>query len=108
MTDPRFTDPRLIVLSDPVRRHEDAGGVWSWVAGIALLLLIGFIIFAGWNNNSNTASSGSSLPTAASRTGHRRAPRAPARHRRSRSPRRHRRAVRSNAPIISRNTRDNG
>ncbi|MGA7388352.1 MAG: hypothetical protein WBW99_10560 [Pseudolabrys sp.] len=69
MTDPRFTDPRLIVLSDPVRRHEDAGGVWSWVvAGISLLLLIGFIIFASWNNNSNTASSGSALPTAASRT----------------------------------------
>ena len=58
MTDPRFTDdPRL---SDPViRRDENVGGMWGWVADLALLLLIGFIIFAGWKNNSNTASSGS-------------------------------------------------
>ena len=42
--------------------------MWSWVAGIALLLLIGFLTFAGWKNNSNTASSGSSPPTTASRT----------------------------------------
>ena len=40
----------------------------GWVAGLALLLLIGFLIFAGSKNNSNNASSGSSLPTAASRT----------------------------------------
>ena len=33
--------------------------MWSWVAGVSLLLLIGFLIFAGWNNNSNTANSGS-------------------------------------------------
>ncbi|MGB8892853.1 MAG: hypothetical protein WCD13_00815 [Pseudolabrys sp.] len=63
MDDPRFTDPPLI---DPNRRYEGAGGVWSWVAGIAALLLIAFIIFASWNNNSNTGS-GSSPSTAASR-----------------------------------------
>ena len=58
MTDPRFTDdPRL---NDPViRRDENVGGMWSWVAGVALLLLIGFMIVAGYNHNSNTASSGS-------------------------------------------------
>ena len=58
MTDPRFTDdPRL---SDPViRRDENVGGMWSWVAGVALLLLIGFMIVAGYNHNSNPASSGS-------------------------------------------------
>ena len=58
MTDPRFTDPRL---SDPMipGRDENVGGMWSWVAGVSLLLLIGFLIFAGWNNNSNTANSGS-------------------------------------------------
>ena len=108
MTDPRFTDPRL---NDPMIRRdewtsgrdENVGGMWSWVAGVSLLLLIGFLIFAGWNSNSNTANSGSPPTTTASRTGHRRAPRAPARHRRSRSPRRHRRAARSNKPIISRN-----
>ena len=60
MTDPRFTDPRL---SDPMIRRdewtsgrdENVGGMWSWVAGVSLLLLIGFLIFAGWNSNSNTA-----------------------------------------------------
>ena len=63
MTDPRFTDPRL---SDPMIRRdvdsgrdENVGGMWSWVAGVSLLLLIGFLIIAGWNNNSNTANSGS-------------------------------------------------
>ena len=74
MTDPRFTDPRL---SDPVIRRdewtsgrdENVGGMWSWVGVVSLLLLIGFLIFAGWNNNSNTANSGSSPPTTtASRT----------------------------------------
>ena len=67
MTDPRFTDPRLSDLSDPVRHDEDAPPMYGWVAGLALLLLIGFLIFAGSQNNSNTASSGSSLPTTASR-----------------------------------------
>ena len=73
MTDPRFTDPRL---SDPVIRRdewtsgrdENVGGMWSWVAGVSLLLLIGFLIFAGWNSNSNTANSGSPPTTTASRT----------------------------------------
>ena len=73
MTDPRFTDPRL---SDPMIRRdewtsgrdENIGGMWSWVAGV-LLLLLGFLIFAGWNSNSNTANSGSSpSTTTASRT----------------------------------------
>ena len=67
MTDPRFTDPRYNDprLSDPVLRRDDsaAGGMWGWIAGVAVLLLIGFLIIAGWNNNPNTASSGSS-PTA--------------------------------------------
>src|SRR5215475_717668 len=71
MTDPRFTDPRLNDpdprLSDPVvRREEGTGGMWGWIAGVAVLLLIGFLIIAGWNNNSNTASSGSSGTTTSS------------------------------------------
>ena len=43
MTDPRFTDPRL---SDPVVRRDEsaAGGMWGWIAGVAVLLLIGFLI----------------------------------------------------------------
>ena len=65
MTDPRFTDPRYNDprLSDPVlRRDERVGGMWGWVAGVAVLVLIGFLIIAGWNSNTNTASSGSSAP----------------------------------------------
>jgi len=64
MTDPRFTDPRL---SDPViRRDEAVGGMWGWIAGVAVVLLIGFLIVAGWNSNSTTASSGSSTTSTAS------------------------------------------
>jgi ABC-type phosphate transport system substrate-binding protein len=63
MTDPRFTDPRL---SDPViRPDENVSGLWSLVVGVAVLVVIGFLIIAGWNH-SNTASSGSSPSTTAS------------------------------------------
>ena len=54
MTDPRFTDPRL---SDPVLPHDEAvGGTWGWLAGIAVVALIAFLVIAGMNGNSNTAS----------------------------------------------------
>ena len=74
MTDPRFTDP---LLNDPMIRRdewtsgrdENVGGMWSWVFGVSLLLLIGFLIFAGWNSNSNTANSGS--PPSHDRLSHR-------------------------------------
>jgi len=60
MTDPRFTDPDPR-LSDPVvRRDDNAGGMWGWIAGVAVLVLIGFLIVAGWKNNGTTASSGAS------------------------------------------------
>lgn len=53
MTDPR-NDPRL---SDPVtRRPDNVGGMWGWIAGIAVLVLIAIILIAGWNNNTHTAS----------------------------------------------------
>src|SRR5262249_37449053 len=67
MTDPRFTDPRL---SDPVIRRDEsaAGGMWGWIAGVAVLLLIGFLIVAGWNNTRPTASKGSWTPTRTSNT----------------------------------------
>lgn len=53
MSDPRFTDPRL---SDPVlRRDEGVSGTWGWIAGLAVLVLIAFLVIAGWNSNSNTA-----------------------------------------------------
>jgi hypothetical protein len=59
MSDPRFTDPRNSDprLSDPVlRQDEPAGGIWGWVAGLAVLALIAFIVVAGWNSDHNTAS----------------------------------------------------
>ena len=62
MTDPRFTDPRYSDprLSDPVlRRDESVGGMWGWIAGVAVLLLIGFLVIAGWNSKSDTARNGS-------------------------------------------------
>ena len=62
MSDPRFTDPRNSDprLSDPVlRRDEDSGGIWGWVAGLAVLALIAFIVVAGWNSGGTTASNGS-------------------------------------------------
>lgn len=54
MSDPRFTDPRTTDprLSDPVlRQDEPAGGIWGWVAGLAVLALIAFIVVAGWNSD---------------------------------------------------------
>ena len=53
--DPRF-DP-------PIRSYEDVSGLWVWVAGVAGLLVLGFVIFTTLNDNSNTASSGSSPPS---------------------------------------------
>ena len=53
MTDPRFTDPR----NDPLLRRDDSvGGTWGWIAGLAVLALIAFVLIAGWNSNPNTAS----------------------------------------------------
>jgi hypothetical protein len=60
MSDPRFTDPRNSDprLSDPVlRREDDSGGIWGWVAGLAVLALIAFIVVAGWNNGGNNQAS---------------------------------------------------
>lgn len=60
MSDPRFTDPRYSDArsSDPVlRRDESVGGVWGWIAGLAVLALIAFVVIAGWNSSGdNTAS----------------------------------------------------
>jgi hypothetical protein len=53
MSDPRFTDQR----NDPVlRRDEGVSGTWGWIAGLAVLALIAFVLIAGWNSNPNSAS----------------------------------------------------
>lgn len=65
MSDPRFTDPRNSDprLSDPVlRRDESAGGIWGWVAGLAVLALIAFVVVAGWNNGGTTADNANTSP----------------------------------------------
>jgi hypothetical protein len=60
MTNPRYTDPRYSdpQLSNPVlRRDESPNGAWGWIAGLAVLALIAFVVIAGWNNSgTNTAS----------------------------------------------------
>ena len=64
MSDPRFTDPRL---SDPVlRRDEAVGGIWGWIAGIAVVALIAFLAIAGINRNPTTASNNPSPVTTGS------------------------------------------
>jgi hypothetical protein len=69
MSDPRFTDPRNSDprLSDPVlRQDESVGGMWGWVAGLAVLALIAFVLVAGYNSSNNTASN---TPPAETTTG---------------------------------------
>ncbi len=66
MSDPRYTDPRL---SDPVlRREEGVGGVWGWVAGLAVLALVAFLVIAGWNSSPNTANNNSPPATTGTAT----------------------------------------
>ena len=64
MSDPRFSDSRN---NDPrfdpmLPRNESAGGIWGWVAGLAVLALIAFIVVAGWNNGGTTANNGDNSP----------------------------------------------
>ena len=64
MSDPRYTDPRL---SDPVLRRDDAvGRPWSWLAGIAVIAMIAFLVIVGWNSSNHTASNNSSPATTGS------------------------------------------
>jgi len=69
MSDPRYTDPRNgdPRLSDPAPRQSEPG-LWGWVAGIAVLALVAFLVFAGWNHNGNTASNGPSPAASSSAT----------------------------------------
>jgi len=62
MSDPRYSDysepPRDSRFSDPVVRRSDPASdrLWGWIAGMAVLILVGFILVAGWNGSNNTAS----------------------------------------------------
>jgi hypothetical protein len=67
MSDPRYEQR----LSDPVGRHnDDAGSMWGWIAGVAVLVLIAIVLIAGWNSNSHMASN----PLPAATTGSATAP----------------------------------
>ena len=61
MSDPRFTDPHF---SDPVLRRDDSvGGMWGWIAGLAVLALVAFIVIAGWNSDKSTGGQSAALTT---------------------------------------------
>ena len=63
MTDPRYTDPR----NDPVLRDDaNIGGTWGWIAGLAILALIAFVVVAGWNSDRHTAGNNPSAPMSTS------------------------------------------
>ena len=63
MTDPRYTDPR----SDPVLRDDaNIGGTWGWIAGLAILALIAFVVVAGWNSERDAASTNAPAPMSTS------------------------------------------
>ncbi|MDO8877705.1 MAG: hypothetical protein Q8M24_26740 [Pseudolabrys sp.] len=73
MTDPRYTDPRLnprnddptLITPTTVVNAERTSGPWGWIAGFAVVALIAFVVIAGWNNSSNTASNaGNPTPVA--------------------------------------------
>lgn len=67
MTDPRFTDPRFDDRYTPPAplRNENAGGVWGWIAGLAVVALIAFVIVAGWNSATTDSASNSPAATPA-------------------------------------------
>lgn len=62
MSDPRFTNPdptaprgpdptlanRDPMVTDPLERDRTGGAMWGWIAGIAVLILIAFILVGGW------------------------------------------------------------
>ncbi|MDO9413011.1 MAG: hypothetical protein Q7T81_10605 [Pseudolabrys sp.] len=65
LDDPRNTDPNFIQPGlQPALREESSGGVWGWVAGLAVVALIAFVVLAGWNNGGteNSASAPGANP----------------------------------------------
>ena len=70
MSDPRYTDPRgdRRVNGPTTRsRMRGDGALWGWIAAIAVMVLIAFVLIAGWNNtDKNTATNTSTAPVTTS------------------------------------------
>jgi hypothetical protein len=67
MTDPRYTDPPTDPrFRDPVLRDDTSGGgaMWGWIAGIAVVILIAFVLIGGWNGSGNNTASNTPNPPA--------------------------------------------
>jgi hypothetical protein len=63
LTDPKWNDPVDPRLNDPVLRRDTNGdGAWGWIAGVAVLLLIGFILVAGWNSSGDNTAANNQPP----------------------------------------------
>jgi len=60
MSDPQFGRRP----SGPAARQPDtSGGMWGWIAGIAVVVLIAIILIAGWSSDKNTASNAPATAT---------------------------------------------
>ncbi len=78
MTDPRLTDPAergdpLLrptdpSLRDPIERDRTGGAMWGWIAGIAVLVLIAFILIGGWSGSNRATNTAANAPAAAPTT----------------------------------------
>ncbi len=82
MSNPRFTNPRspdpIAGPTDPLLRdraepERTGGAMWGWIAGIAVLLLIAFILVGGWGwggrSATDTAANAPAPTTAPGTTG---------------------------------------
>lgn len=68
MSDQQYNDPRDRdpLPSDPVvRRDRSVDRMWGWIAGIAVIVLIAFILVAGWNTSGNNNTASNNPPPAA-------------------------------------------
>ena len=52
---PRGPDPLRNPMSRaPLERNRGGNAMWGWIAGLAVLILIGFIVVGGWGSGSRT------------------------------------------------------
>jgi len=60
MNNPRNTDTRRqdYQFGDPLRRREQSvDSMWGWLVGLAVVLLIAFIVIVGWSSSGPTTAS---------------------------------------------------